>query len=118
MIKDIKKFVENIVYDRNDILARLAFREKVDLTTSNWDSFKPNDCAQNDALEELTELEIYLEQGYKSFRLPRQLPEIFQYCKERHKFNENWGGIQKHDALRLLGLESSSILNTLFKGAE
>jgi hypothetical protein len=116
MIKDITKFVENIVYDRNDILARLAFREKVDLTTSNWDSFKPNDCAQNDALEELTELEIYLEQGYKSFRL--RLPEIFQYCKERHKFNENQSGIRKHDALRLLGLESSPILNTLFKGAE
>ncbi len=114
MIKDITKFVENIVYDRNDILARLAFREKVDLTTSNWDSFKPNDCAQNDALEELTELAIYLEQGYKSFRLP----EIFQYCKERHKFNENRSGIWKHDALRLLGLESSSVLNTLFKGVE
>lgn len=113
-MKNVKEFVENIVYDRNDILARLAFREKVDLTNSDWDSFKPNDCAQNDALEELTELAIYLEQGFKSFRLP----EIYQYCKERHKFNEHQSGFRKHDALRLLGLESSPILNTLYKGVQ
>lgn len=114
MMKDIKTFVENIVHERNDIIAVLALRENVDLTNSNWDSFKPNEVAQNDALEELTELAMYLEDEYKSLRLP----EILQYCKERHTFNEHWSGVWKDDALRLLGLESCSDIDILFNGVE
>lgn len=98
--------MENIVHDRNNITAVLAMREKVDLTNSNWDSFKPNEAFQNDALEELTELAMYLEQEYKSLRLT----ELLQYCKERHKFNEHWSGIWKDDA------ESSSVVDTLCNG--
>ena len=114
MMKDIKKFVEDIVHDRNDIIALLALREHVDLTNSDWDSFKPNEALQYDALEELTELAIYLGDEYKGFRLP----EILQYCKERHTFSKHWSGIWKTDALKLLGLESSSVIDTLFKGVE
>jgi len=114
MMKDVRKIVENIVHDRNDIIALLALREHVDLTNSDWDSFKPNEGAQKDALEELTDLAIYLEDEYKSLRLP----EIFQYCKERHKLYEHWSGIWKDDALRLLGLESCSDIDILFKGVE
>lgn len=113
-MKNIKTFVENIVHDRNDIIARLAYLQSVDLTNSNWDSFKPIENAQNEALEELTELEIFLEDEYKSLRLP----EILQYCKERHTFSEHWSGIWKDDALRLLGLESSSVVDTLYEGVE
>jgi hypothetical protein len=114
IMKDIRKIVENIVHDRNDIIALLAMRENVDLTNPDWGSFKPNEVAQKDALEELTNLAIYLEDEYKGLRLP----EILQYCKERHTFNENWSGIWKDDALKLLGLESSSVIETLFKGVE
>lgn len=111
-MKDIKTFVENIVHDRNDIIGRLAYVQGVDLTTSNYDSFKPNEAIQAKSLDELTELAIYLEDEYKGFRLP----ELLQYCKERHKFNENWSGIWKEDALKLLGLESCSDIDLLFMG--
>lgn len=111
-MKNIKTFVENIVKDRNDIIGRLAYLQSVDLTNSNWDSFKPIENAQNEALEELTELAMYFEDEYKSFRLP----EIFQYCKERYKLNENWSGIWKSDVLRLLGLDSCSDVDFLFQG--
>lgn len=111
-MRNIKDFVESIVHERNNIIATLAMREKVDLTISNWDSFKPNEAFQNDALEELTELAMYFKDEYKSL----SMPEIFHYCKEKHKFNENWSGIWKDDALKLLGLESCSDIDLLFQG--
>ena len=113
-MKDITKFVENIVHDRNDIIEGLAYQQGVDLSNSDWDSFKPNEALQNNALEELTYLVMYLEDEYKSLRLP----EIFQYCKERHKFGEHWSGIWKDDALRVLGVQSSSVVDILYEGLE
>lgn len=111
-MKDIKTLVENIVHDRNNIIASLANSQGVDLTNSDYDSFEPNEAAQRNALEELTELAIFLEDEYKSLRLP----ELLQYCNEKHKFNEHWSGIWKEDALMLLGLDSCSDIDLLFKG--
>jgi len=113
-MKDVKALVEGIVYERNDIIARLAIWQGVDLTTSNYDSFKPDADIQELALEELTELAMHLEDEYESF----SLPEIHHYCKERYKFSEHWSGILKDDALRLLGLDSSPDVDLLFKGVE
>ena len=64
-MRDVTKFVENIVHERNEIIASLALRQNVDLTNSNWDSFKPNEALQNDALEEFTELAMYFEGNIK-----------------------------------------------------
>lgn len=111
-MKDIKKLVENIVHDRNDIIARLAYVQNVDLTNSNYDSFKPNEAIQEQSLTELTELAMYLEDEYKSLKLP----ELLQYCKEKYKFNEHWSGVWKDDTLKLLGLESCSDVDLLFNG--
>ena len=112
MKKDVKSFVENVVHDRNDIIARLAMMQDVDLSSSNWDSFKPNEAFQNNALEELTDLAMYFEDEYKSL----SLTEILWYCKERYKFSEHWSGIWKDDALKLLGLDSCSDIDLLFSG--
>ena len=111
-MKDVRLFVENIVHDRNDIIARLAMMQNVDLSISNWDSFKPNEALQNDALEELSDLAVYFENEYKSL----SLTEILLYCKERYKFSEHWSGIWKDDALKLLGLDSCSDIDILFSG--
>lgn len=111
-MKDIKKLVENIVHDRNDIIARLAYVQGVDLTNSNYDSFKPNEAIQEQSLGELTELAMYLEDGYKSLKLP----ELLEYCNEKYKFNEHWSWVWKDDALKLLGLESCSDIDLLFNG--
>ena len=111
-MKDIKKLVENIVNDRNKIIARLAYMQHVDLTNSDYSSFNPNEAVQGKLLDELTELAMYLEDEYKSLRLP----ELLQYCKEKYKFNEHWSGVWKDDALKLLGLESCSDIDLLFNG--
>ena len=111
-MKDIKKLVENIVQDRNEIIARLAYVQGVDLTNSDYSSFKPNEAVQEKAMSEITELAMYFEDEYKSFRLP----ELFQYCNEKYKFNEHWSGVWKEDALKLLGLESCSDIDLLFSG--
>lgn len=113
-MKDVKALIEGVVYERNDIIARLAMWQGVDLTTSNYDSFKPDADIQEESLEELTELAMFLESEYKSL----SLPEIYHYCLERHKFNEHWSGIWKDDALKLLGLDSCSDIDLLFKGVE
>lgn len=111
-MKNIRAFVENIVHDRNAIIARLAYTQGVDLTNSNYDSFKPNEAIRQQSMEQLTELAMYFEQEYKSLCLP----EIYHYCKEKHKLNEHWSGIWKDDALKLLGLDSCSDIDLLFKG--
>ena len=113
-MRNVKKLVESILQDRNEIIARLVYVQGVDLTNSDWSSFKPNEALQERSLEELTELTMSFEEKYKSLRLP----EILQYCKERHALNENWSGIRKTDVLKLLGLESSSVIDTLFNGVE
>jgi len=113
-MKNIKTFVEDIVYERNAIIARLAYVQGVDLTNSNYDSFKPNEAIRQQSMDQLTELAMFLEQEYKSL----SLPEIYHYCLERHIFNENWSGIWKKDALKLLGLDSCSDIDILFSGVE
>jgi hypothetical protein len=111
-MKNIRAFVEDIVHERNAIIARLAYVQGVDLTNSNYDSFKPNEAIRQQSMEQLTELAMYFEQEYKSLCLP----EIYHYCTEKHKFNEHWSGIWKKDALKLLGLDSCSDIDYLFEG--
>ena len=111
-MKNIRAFVENIVHERNAIIARLAYVQGVDLTNSNYDSFKPNEAIRQQSMEQLTELAMYFEQEYKSLCLP----EIYHYCMEKHKFNEHWSGIWKKDTLKLLGLDSNTDIDLLFKG--
>lgn len=41
-MRNITKFVEDIVQDRNEIVARLAFAQNVDLTLSDYSNFKPD----------------------------------------------------------------------------
>ena len=38
-MKNITKFVEDLVQDRNEIIARLAYAQNVDLTISDYNSF-------------------------------------------------------------------------------
>jgi hypothetical protein len=111
-MKDIKNFVKDIVHIRNDIIARLAYRQGVDLSSSNWTCFKPNELYQQDALDELASLTMHLLSTYKSLRLP----ELLQYCKESHKFNEPFYSVRKDDVLKLLGLDSCSDIDLLFSG--
>lgn len=111
-MKDIKKLIEDIVHERNEVIARLAYWEGVNLTISDYSSFHPDADAQEEALEEITELAMYLEDEYRSF----SMPEVYQFCKEKHMFNENWSGIWKDDALKLLGLDSNTDVDLLFSG--
>ena len=41
-MRNITKFVEDIVQDRNEIIARLAYAQNVDLTLSDYSNFKPD----------------------------------------------------------------------------
>lgn len=111
-MRNITKFVEDLVNDRNEIIARLAFAQNVDLTLSDYSNFKPDPKLQKQSLADLTDLAIDLWSEYKNFKLP----EILQYCKEVGKFKEEWSGIWKDDALKLLGLEANSDIELLFDG--
>ena len=60
----------------------------------------------------MTDLAMDLWSTYKELKLP----EILQYCKEVHKFSEEWSGVCKDDALKLLGLDANSDIDLLFDG--
>lgn len=111
-MRNITKFVEDLVADRNEIVARLAFAQNVDLTLSDYSNFKPNPKLQEQCLADLTDIAMDLWSTYKDMKLP----EILQYCKEVNKFKEEWSGIWKDDALKLLGLEANSDIDLLFDG--
>lgn len=111
-MKNITKFVEDLVQDRNEIIARLAYAQNVDLTISDYSSFTPDKRLQEQSLADMTDLAMDLWSTYKEFKLP----ETLQYCKEVHKFNEEWSGVWKDDALKLLGLEANSDIDLLFDG--
>ena len=111
-MRNITKFVEDLVSDRNEIVARLAFVQNVDLTLSDYSNFKPNPKFQEQCLADVTDMAMDLWSTYKDMKLP----EILQYCKEVNKFKEEWSGIWKDDALKLLGLEANSNIDLLFDG--
>ena len=111
-MKNITKFVEDLVNERNEIVARLAFVQKVDLTLGDYSNFKPDPKLQEQSLADMTDLAMDLSTTYKDMKLP----EILQYCKEVGKFKEEWSGIWKDDALKLLGLEANSDIDLLFDG--
>lgn len=111
-MRNITKFVEDLVADRNEIIARLAFAQNVDLTLSDYSNFKPDPKLQEQCLADLTDIAMDLWSTYKDMKLP----EILQYCKEVNKFKEGWSGIWKDDALKLLGLEANSDIDLLFDG--
>ena len=111
-MRNITKFVEDLVADRNEIVARLAFAQNVDLTLSDYSNFKPDPKLQEQCLADLTDIAMDLWSTYKDMKLP----EILQYCKEVNKFKEEWSGIWKDDALKLLGLEANSDIDLLFDG--
>lgn len=111
-MRNITKFVEDLVNDRNEIIARLAFAQHVDLTLGDYSNFKPDTKLQEQSLADMTDLAIDLWSTYKDMKLP----EILQYCKEVNKFKEEWSGIWKDDALKLLGLEANSDIDLLFDG--
>lgn len=111
-MRNITKFVEDLVHDRNEIIARLAYAQNVDLTLSDYFNFKPDPKLQTLSLADMTDLAMDLWTEYKNFKLP----EILQYCKEVNKFKEEWSGIRKDDALKLLGLEANSDIDLLFDG--
>lgn len=111
-MRNITKFVEDLVNERNEIIARLAFAQNVDLTLSDYSNFKPDTRLQEQSLADMTDLAMGLWTTYKDMKLP----EILQYCKEVGKFKEEWSGIWKDDALKLLGLEANSDIDLLFDG--
>ncbi len=111
-MRNITKFVEDLVHDRNEIIARLAYAQNVDLTLSDYSNFKPDLKLQTLSLADMTDLAMDLWTTYKDMKLP----EILQYCKEVGKFKEEWSGIWKSDALKLLGLEANSDIDLLFDG--
>lgn len=111
-MRNITRFVEDLVHDRNEIIARLAFAQNVDLTLSDYSNFKPDTKLQTQGLADMTDLAMDLWTTYKDMKLP----EILQYCKEVNKFKEEWSGIWKDDALKLLGLEANSDIDLLFDG--
>lgn len=111
-MRNITKFVEDLVNERNEIIARLAFAQNVDLTLSDYSNFKPDTRLQEQSLADMTDLAMDLWTTYKDMKLP----EILQYCKEVGKFKEEWSGIWKDDALKLLGLEANSDIDLLFDG--
>ena len=109
---NITKFVEDLVADRNEIVARLAFAQNVDLTLSDYSNFKPDPKLQEQCFADLTDIAMDLWATYKDMKLP----ELLQYCKELPKFKEEWSGIWKDDALKLLGLEANDNVDLLFDG--
>ena len=111
-MRNITKFVEEIVNDRNEIIARLAFAQNVDLTLSDYSNFKGDRRLQELSSSDMTDLAMDLWSTYKDMKLP----EILQYCKEVGKFKEEWSRIWKDDALKLLGLEANSNVDLLFSG--
>ena len=111
-MRNITKFVEDLVHDRNEIIARLAFAQNVDLTLGDYSNFKPDPKLQEQSLSDMTDLAMDLWSSYKDFKLP----ELLQYSKEINKFKEEWSGIWKDDALKLLGLEVNSNVDLLFDG--
>lgn len=111
-MRNITKFVEDIVNERNEIIARLALVQKVDLTLGDYSNFKEDRRLQEQSLADMTDLAMDLWSNYKDMKLP----EILQYCKEVGKFKEEWSGIWKDDALKLLGLEANSDIDLLFDG--
>lgn len=111
-MRNITKFVEDLVNDRNEIVARLAFAQNVDLTLGDYSNFKPDPKLQEQSLADMTDLAMDLWSTYKDMKLP----EILQYCKEVGKFKEEWSVIWKDDALKLLGLEANSDIDLLFDG--
>ena len=111
-MRNVTKFVEDLVNDRNEIIARLAFAQNVDLTLSDYSNFKEDRRLQEQSLADMTDLAMDLWSTYHDMKLP----EILQYCKEVNKFKEEWSGIWKDDALKLLGLEANSDIDLLFDG--
>lgn len=111
-MRNITKFVEDIVDERNEIVARLALAQNVDLTLGDYSNFKPDPRLQEQGLSDVTDLAMDLWSTYKDMKLP----ELLQYCKEVGKFKEEWSGIWKDDALKLLGLEANSDIDLLFDG--
>ena len=111
-MRNITKFVEDLVHDRNEIIARLAFAQKVDLTLGDYSNFKPDTRLQEISSSDITDLAMDLWSTYHDMKLP----EILQYCKEVGKFKEEWSGIWKDDALKLLGLEANTNVDLLFSG--
>ena len=111
-MRNITKFVEDLVQDRNEIIARLAYAQNVDLTISDYSSFTPDKRLQEQSLADMTDLAMDLWSTYKELKLP----EILQFCKEVHKFSEEWSGVRKDDALKLLGLDANSDIDLLFDG--
>ena len=111
-MRNITKFVEDIVHDRNEIIARLAFVQKVDLTLGDYSNFKPDPKLQEQSLADMTDLAMDLWSSYKDFKLP----ELLQYSKEINKFKDEWSGVWEDDALKLLGLEANSNVDLLFSG--
>lgn len=111
-MRNITKFVEDLVHERNTIIARLGSLQGVDLTLGDYSNFIPNTSFQKRCLEDITDLAMELWTTYKDMNLPERL----QYCKEVGKFKEEYSGIWKDDALKLLGLEANSDINLLFDG--
>lgn len=111
-MRNITKFVEDLVHDRNEIIARLAFAQNVDLTLSDYSNFKPDPKFHELSSSDMTDLAMDLWSTYKDMKLP----ELLQYSKEINKFNEQYSGIRKDDALKLLGLEANSNVDLLFDG--
>lgn len=111
-MRNITKFVEGLVHDRNEIIARLAFAQNVDLTLGDYSNFKEDPKLQTQSLADMTDLAMDLWSTYKDMKLP----ELLQYCKEVGKFKEEWSGIWKDDVLKLLGLEANSDIDLLFDG--
>ena len=111
-MRNITKFVEDLVHDRNEIIARLAFAQNVDLTLGDYSNFKEDTRLQEQSSADMTDLAMDLWSSYKDFKLP----ELLQYSKEINKFKEEWSGIWKDDALKLLGLEVNSNVDLLFDG--
>lgn len=108
-----KRHIEDIVQERNLVIARLTVAQNVDLSLSDWDSFIPDRKTQVYALADLTDMVMDFYSVYTSL----SLQELFHYCKVRFKLSEKYSGVSKKDVLRLLGLvESYSDLDLLFDG--
>ena len=57
-MRNITKFVNDIVNDRNEIIARLASAQNVDLTLGDYSNFKPDPKLQEQGLEANSDIDL------------------------------------------------------------